>query len=198
MWLTDEGKFLRGHAFNGHSQYGEQGLIEGALERYGAATRTCFEVGAGDGVTLSNTKFLRERGWSALLIESDPILFGKCLALGESLSVTLHRKLGPRDLDLILFDCEFPEDVDLGVIDIDSYDYWVWKNLTYHRPRLVLIEFAYNMNNHQLFPEEESVDAVHQAGIYPILQLGAEKGYVPLAKTLCNVLFVRGDIHGRK
>lgn len=54
-----------------YSQHGEDILL---AEIFKNDTGICVEVGANDGVTYSNTKYLEENGWTCLLVEPTPRL----------------------------------------------------------------------------------------------------------------------------
>ena len=63
--LDEWAEFLVGQESNVHSQFGEDGLLAVLFERIGTENRWCFECGASDGLIYSNTKVLRDDGWSA-------------------------------------------------------------------------------------------------------------------------------------
>jgi hypothetical protein len=185
----DRGRFLFNKARNDYSQFGEDGLIEAALNLIGIKNHWCFEVGAHDGVHLSNTKRLRDEGWSALLIEAHETHFQK-LKKWESDRVTcLNLLLEPGNIDSVLTSSAAPKDLDLGVIDVDGQDYFLWQGMREFQPRLMLVEYS-PYDGPDAMPDTA---AQHQAGINPIVALGKEKGYFPLAATYCNVLFCRED-----
>lgn len=167
------------HGANVTSQFGEDGLIAAALERIGVAHKSCFEVGAHDGVFFSNTKRLRDNGWRSILIEKDPNLFQELEKHANALTTCLCA-----DFTKI----ELAGDFDFGVIDIDGQDFYAWKDLACS-PRLMLVEFAPNVPD--FLPERGA--ATGQAGLNHILALGAEMGYVALAQTVVNVLFCRRE-----
>lgn len=55
------------------SQYGEDGVIEEIFRRIEPGPKYAVEFGAGDGISLSNTRNLMlNHGWGGLLIEGDP------------------------------------------------------------------------------------------------------------------------------
>ncbi len=54
-----------------YSQFGEDGIVEKIFQVIGAENRWCVELGAWDGVYLSNTYNLVEQNWSAVLVEGD-------------------------------------------------------------------------------------------------------------------------------
>ncbi len=179
---------LSGRGGNHTSQFGEDGLIEAALDGIGAKNKWCFEVGAADGLFFSNTARLREQGWKTVLIEGDAERYVELAKLASDSVFTIPKHIGPRSLDRILDECGAPQDLDFGVIDIDGQDYWIWDGLRQFRPRLLLVEFAYATEDHRdEFPE---CGAIGQATYKAILRMGAEKGYEALAKTHCNLLFV--------
>lgn len=187
----ENGEFLRGMDWNRTSQFGEDGLIQTALLRIGIKHRWCFEVGAADGVYLSNTHRLwSELYWNAVLIEADDANFAKLQDFSSERIRCVHSRVIPGELDRILSEADAPSDLDLGVIDIDGQDYYLWKSLWMFQPRLMLIEYS-PYDGPDAMPESSPQK---QAGINPILSLGASKGYLPLVQTYCNVLFVREDV----
>lgn len=190
--LAPRAGFLAGRGANFTSQFGEDGLIQACLEKFWCENQWCFEVGAANGTHLSNTAQLRDKGWSCVLIEADEKLYGKLQQLRSDSVFTFHEKIVPQSLDRILKECKAPASPDLGVIDIDGQDYWIWKGLKNFQPRLMLVEFDYKSEEKPDWIPEK--DAKGQATYKAILRLGAEKGYMALTKTNCNILFCRTDV----
>lgn len=178
-WLRDKQR-------NDTSQFGEDGLIEAVFDRIGTTNQWCFEVGAADGLFFSNTKRLRDAGWSAVLIEADPLKANECRKFENQKVQVIQQKIGASSLDHILDGCAAPIRLDLGVIDIDGQDYWAWKGLKSYRPRVMLVEFIY-VGDPEFIPP---LNGEGQAGLDAIMKLGIEKGYTPVARTYCNLLFV--------
>ena len=188
--LHESAAWLDGKQRNDTSQFGEDGLIEAVLERIGETNRWCFEVGAADGLFFSNTKRLRDAGWCAVLIEGDATKANDCRKFENQRVQVIQQKIGQDSLDRILDGCAAPMRPDLGVIDIDGQDYWAWSGLKTYRPRVMLVEFMYLNDN---FSDPAFIPPLNgdgQAGLDAIIGLGAEKSYVALAHTFCNVLFV--------
>lgn len=183
--------WLENRADNSYSQFGEDGLIAAALERIGVQNKWCFEVGAHDGVLYSNTKRLRDDGWSAVLIEADR---ERCAGLEQERRDNVQiiwAKLDSRvTLDAVLADADAPIDLDLGVIDVDGQDYWLWYDMMVYRPRIMLVEF--NPSSHTGHIPERDAPAL-QAPRGAIGALGIAKGYVRLAYTEVNGLFCRKE-----
>lgn len=183
--LDQSAAWLDGKQRNDTSQFGEDGLIEAVFDKIGTTNQWCFEVGAADGLFFSNTKRLRDIGWRAVLIEADPLQADKCRAFANAKVEVVQQKVKPDSLDHILAGVGAPIRMDFGVIDIDGQDYWAWEGLRVFRPRVMLVECMY-VGDLKFVPP---VGGDGQAGREAIIRLGIEKGYVPLAHTLCNVLF---------
>lgn len=187
--------FLAGRGANSTSQFGEDGIVEACLEKFGATNRWCFEVGANDGLFFSNTHRLRCADWNAVLIESDPDLFGRLCDQRSEKVRCIHEKIGPDSLDRILADCGAPQDIDLGVIDIDGQDYWAWDGMRQYRPRLMLVEFDYGTDGPEgMGTWVPMIGGEGQATYRAIKRLGELKGYAALAKTTVNLLFVQAEL----
>jgi hypothetical protein len=193
-------EWLRGCADNKFSQYGEDGLIDAVLNRIGCANRWCFEVGAFDGTTHSNVRRLMLDGWSGVLIEANADSFIKLQALYDGVP-NAHLVRGvvtPRNIDAILEENGAPRDMDLGVIDIDEQDFWVWAGMRNYQPRLMLVEFGMGRPTDGCPPlrrDGRDPSYLLQAGRNKILELGWCLGYDALALTACNMLFCRTDLY---
>ncbi len=189
--------WLENRARNVHSQFGEDGLVEAVLDRIGETNRYCFEVGAGDGRTLSNTMRMRDAGWRALLVEQDAAQFEIMEPYTSGSVHCVHAAIGADcTIDSLLAAYDAPEDLDFASIDIDGQDYWVWHEMERFKPRVVLIEYGYGTDVH-FIPERGTTVGKRggeQATEKAIVELGKSKGYKFVARTLCNCLFVRGDL----
>lgn len=186
-WLRDKGR-------NFTSQFGEDGYVSALFERIGIENKWCFEVGANDGTFYSNTKWMRDAEWNAVLIESDERVWEKLKAHASDRVQCINRTVqcqGADSLDAILGHVGAPRDLDFGSIDIDGKDYYIWQWMKIYEPRVMLVEFSpYQSPDYR--PEIWAEQG--QAGLNPIVALGISKGYVPLLHTYCNVLFVREDV----
>jgi hypothetical protein len=186
--LSPRAGFLIGRGANFTSQFGEDGLIATWLEKFHPANKWCFEVGAADGTYLSNTKLLRSQGWTAVLIEADAEKYETLRTLASPSVFTVPKRIQHNSLDPILEKCGAPKQLDLGVIDIDGWDYWAWDGLREFRPRLMLVEFSFRSEEEAEFVPVH--DGAGQANYKAILRLGKDKGYEALVKTHCNILFL--------
>lgn len=192
--LDDRASWLSGRESNITSQFGEDGLIAATLGRLGSINRWCFEVGANDGEFYSNVNALWRTGWDAVLIESESEPFAKLQHYASQHVRCIQAKVGPDSLDQILSAAGAPTDMDLGVIDVDGQDYWVWKGMEKYRPRIMLVEFAHRAENSIAYIPACGDESNRQASYAAILELGHSKGYVALAKTCVNLLFARKEL----
>lgn len=191
--LDEWAAFLKGTHCNEYSQFGEDGLLAALFARIGIQNRWCFELGASDGLMYSNTKALRDQDWSAVLIEKNQTLFAKLenVTKGEPGTRIVGCEVsGDTTIDELLEYADAPYDMDLGVIDVDGQDYWLWHDMKLFAPRVMLVEYALR-NLSSPTPERGSSG---QAGRGSIAELGVNKGYRPVAATPCNLLFVREDV----
>lgn len=181
--------WLRGKESDTYSQFGEDGIIAAIHGRIGESNRWCFEVGAADGEFYSNTRRLRESDWDVVLIESNDEHFAKLARLQSSQVRCVHETIGPDSLDRILKEVGCPYNPDLGVIDIDGQDWWIFEGLRLFRPRVLMVEFA----NGDPTAGVPARGTPGQAGYDAIHSLGLSKGYKPIVSTQVNLIFVAGE-----
>lgn len=170
-----------------YSQFGEDGILWSIFERIGETNRWCFEVGAADGEFFSNTKRLRDDGWSAVLIEADADAFARLATYQSDRVRCVHHRIGPDSLDSILAEQGCPSHPDLGVIDIDGDDYAAFEGLKLIRPRVVMVEFDDGTVGTDI---EIPRSRVKQATFVQVMRLGRAKGYQPVVATRVNLIFV--------
>ena len=194
-------ELLNKYERNVTSQHGEDGIVEYIVDRLGDRMgRTFCEFGAWDGVVCSNTYNLwHNHSWEGLLIESSEEKYAN---LKENIRgfekvqalQCLVRTQGRDSLDDIIK--RLGIDPCLGVlsIDVDSYDYHIWKHLDHVRPCLVIVE-----HNYLLDPEAEYYDPEDESFMLcstrALELVGKKKGYRLICCTATNSLFLRDDLY---
>lgn len=180
------------------SQNGEDGVIEELLKRLNITKGKFVEFGAWDGIYLSNTfNLLKNKNWEGFYIESDEQKFEYLKELKNIFPqrlFILNKKVdysGENILDnLIEKHTNFPKTFELLSIDIDSFDYQVWKSVKKYAPIIVVVEV-----NSSICPpfEQVHVNSNRQgSSIMSMIKLGEEKGY----KLVChtgNCIFVKNE-----
>jgi hypothetical protein len=137
---ADPWKRLDAYRANTTSQCGEDGLIAHLLTLFPDTPKTCLEVGAGNGISLSNTNTLWSKlGWKALLIEADDKRFAglKENTTGDAGAVIEKAMIAPRgenSLDAIARRNAFPREIGIMSLDIDSNDLEVFENIEWLVP----------------------------------------------------------------
>ena len=191
---------LRDFMFNFYSQNGEDRVIAELFRRLGIKGGWMVEFGAWDGMHFSNTfYFIRgNKDFKVIAIEGDNARF-------TDLKRTVARfpdqiapvnafvsESGYYSLDNILARTDLPKDFELLSVDIDSYDYQLWKGLREYHPKIVIIEV-----NSSLPLETEQVHGEGKQGtsFTAMRKLGNEKGY-SVVHHRGNIVFVRNDLLG--
>jgi hypothetical protein len=196
--MLHSNKFYNEYNENVYSQNGEDGVIEELLKRLNITEGWVCEFGAWDGIYLSNTFNLVQKGFNAVFIEGDKIKFLDLLKTVEKhpniipLCAYVDHEDTEKSLDNLLKQTPIPINFDVLSIDIDSFDYQVWKNLKVYKPKIVIIEINSGIN-----PKNDQ--HIHTPGKYqgtafkPTYDLGIEKGY-KFALHTGNMIFVREDL----
>ncbi len=180
--------WLIGTDGNVTSQNGEDSLIAAILDKIGTKNRWCFEVGAADGFCLSNTWALRQAGWEAVLVEADPRFYAELVRRFGGTAHLFYEEIVDDSMDYLLRKVGAPADIDLGVIDVDGQDFYIWDGLQHYRPRVLMIEF--NSGGDGVL----GGTTTWQAGLGTVAKLGRSKGYRLLATTPHNAVFIDGGV----
>lgn len=174
------------------SQHGEDGVLAYLLNAYPAVPHTCLEVGAGDGVSLSNTNSLwTKHAWRALLIEQDAAALKRNYGHLSNVSImaTSITASGEASLDAIAQSLAFAPEIGVASIDIDSFDYWVLANLNYLKPAIVIIEINARIPVSVDYCDPEGIVFLRHSAA-AISRLSKQKGYRVVACTGPNMILV--------
>jgi len=178
------------------SQFGEDGIIEAALERLPTRDRFCVEFGAWGGKDLSNTwNLIQNHGYGAVLIESERDRFEdlKRAHPGNDRVYPVHSLVGfdaHDGLDAVLAPTPAPRDFDVLSIDIDGNDYHVWEAIKSYRPKLVVIEYNPTVPCGVEFVQERKHGVMQGASCASLVKLAQQKEYDLVATTAVNAFFV--------
>lgn len=126
-WISE---IRRTKVWKKYSQNGEEAYLEFVLKNIGTTNKHFVDLGAWDGIHLSNTKFLSDLGWTGFLVDGKdfPNVF-KSFITKENILETLSINNTHKDFDLLS-------------IDLDGNDWWILdKVLSEYKPRLIISEF---------------------------------------------------------
>ena len=184
--LNRASRYLNLFGYSQYSQHNEDGLLARIFHLIGKTKRPLVvDIGAGDGVSLSNSRCLILGGWDGELFEADPVRFQALAQLYPEENVHCYCRL-VRHIDAVLDDV--PYVFDLLLVDVDGDDYHLWANMEEYKPNVVVIEFNPTLSNDiELIPEKGD-----QCGcsLRALINLGIRKGYELAATTLTNAIFV--------
>lgn len=191
----NQGNWLSAYAHNVHSQDGEDGITEKIFSIIPHGS-WCAEIGAWDGLHLSNTAHLvRENNWSGVLVEGNLERFEdlcrNCIDRPDIYCVNAWvRHAGRNTLDAILSRTPIPRDFDLLSIDIDGNDYHIWRSTNAFRPKVVIVEFNNTIPHTVEYIQPPDVELFKGSSLLAFCNLGREKGYEMVASTEANAFFV--------
>lgn len=186
------------------SQNGEEYYLLEIFRRIGVDSQTYVEIGAADGVWLSNTAYFRDQlGWTGFGFEGSR---EKLDALGETICQQRnlhHAWVTSQNVNDLFRQHSVPATVDLFSLDIDGDDYWVWKALTWCQPRVVIIETNPGIPNEvPLTIKEGQTGCIPKewqgyfgANLRCMIRLAHEKGYGLATVVNFNAVFVRRDVY---
>jgi hypothetical protein len=182
-----------------YSQLGEDGLLDAVFKALEVTRGRLVEVGAWDGVHLSNCRALLEAGWSGVHIEADE---ERAARLKENVAAfgshAVCAQVGPTGtlLSQLLTDAGEPDHVNLLSIDIDSDDLAVLEDFAVSGrwADVVCVEYNQTVPNDVRFVNTpgrtwgNSALSLHEAA--------TAAGYALVAYTERNLLFVADRVLG--
>jgi hypothetical protein len=183
-----------------YSQNGEEGLIAEILRR-GPHERYAVEIGAWDGVHLSNTRALAEQGYRVLLVEADGGRAAEARDRARHLPnvevVAEFVRPSVRSLEAILDEAGAPTHPALVSIDVDSTDYLVMESLGRYRTLVICVEINMTIPNHIVHVQRD--EGVHVGNsARALVELGDSMGYgLVHANPINLILALRDEIGPR-
>lgn len=198
----------------GYSQNGEDGVLLHILSEVGVLQHRIVEIGCGSGDECNSALLSCCFGWHGVLFDRNTEQVGKAQKFfrdkgaEERVSVR-HVEVQPDSIDQLLQAEKCNDELDVLSIDVDGFDFWIWKDLTSIRPRVVVIEVnaSYGPNVSCTIPWSPG-DSHHDpyryhfrgwhhgASLCALEALGRKKGYrlVAVESTGTNAFFVREDL----
>lgn len=192
------------------SQSDEDGIIQYLVNTIQIQNKTFIEFGVED-YEESNTRFLLlNDNWRGFVLDADRahIRYVQRDSLYWQYDLQAKHAWITRDnINELLNQAGFGEDVGLLSIDIDGNDYWIWDAIQAVRPRIVIAEYNSLFGIRPIaVPYREKFDRMteHYSSLYygsslgALNHLAAKKGYLLLGSNAWghNAFFVRKDIAG--
>jgi hypothetical protein len=193
-------KTLFDHCDAGYSQSGEEGLLLRIMAILGIDHGLCCEFGAWDGIHLSNTRRLMERGWRGLMIEADYSRFQDLLktypASSNAVSVCAFVDDAGNSLAKIAARASISDRFDLISIDIDGLDFQIFSTLDQfpQLPLVICVEVhtCHRPDDTTPVPMEIAAKGCGQP-LGRFVERGREMGYRLVSFIGTNAIFVHTD-----
>lgn len=169
------------------SQFGEDRIVDELLGS--PAPGLIVDVGAGDGMEISNSRLFRERGWATILVEPNPAhLDGLSALRDQSPQVRLIPVAATPDniTDLV------PEGTDVLSIDVDGDDIFLLEALE-RNPKFIIIEHNPTMPRH-IDAQPARLGLRVGSSVKALTRIAQAKGYGLAAVTHCNAIFQHGGL----
>lgn len=187
---------FRNAEFKIHSKHGCDGLLAYIFSKIGATNRTFVEIGVEDGRECNTADLSLNLGWQGLLIDGNEEWV-------NSAKDYYKEKLGNQaekvkivtcfvtaeNINQLLIDKGFRDEIDLLSIDIDSNDYWLWRAIKVINPRVVVVEYNAAFGLRPITIKYNSSPDFHYrkerlyfgASVSALTNLAKEKGYILVA-----------------
>jgi hypothetical protein len=194
--------------FKVFSQNGEDGILDYLLFSLKVEKPKFIEIGVGD-YSESNTRFLFERtsceGLIIDIIDNFENKVKKNTKLWKGNLKILNKKITPSNFLSTLENSNFTEKIDLFSLDIDSYDYWVLKEIPKKFCKLIVVEFNpyFGGDLKITVPLDENFNRTSYhysnlcfgASLRGIIELLKNKGFIFLGTNLFrnNAFFINQD-----
>ena len=183
------------YAKNNYSQTGEDGIIEKILEHIPDRNNWCVELGAWNGIHLSNTyNLIKNKNYKSVLIEANKRKFQELKNNLKAFDTILINEFvmfsGANTLDNILSKTKIPRNFDFLSIDIDGNDYYILESLSRHKPKIICIEYNQTIPNEVSYIQPKDFNVKRGASARAISTLARSKGYSLAAVTRLNLILV--------
>jgi hypothetical protein len=199
---------LKNFEFSVFSQFGDDGIIQWLINHLDIPNHTFIEFGVED-YKESNTRFLMmNNNWSGLVIDGNSknierlksqYYYWKYDLNAQSIFITRD------NINSLIEEQNFANDVGLLHIDLDGNDYYIWKAITTINPIIVIIEynslFGINRPISIVYDDEFVRNKAHisnllwGASLLSLHHLAIQKGYSFIGCNSAgnNAYFIRND-----
>ena len=201
---------LRRVGFGAFSQFDEDGIIQFLISHLEIKDQTFIEFGV-ENYEESNTRFLlMNDNWQGMVMDGSE----ENVAYIRSDRVSRRYDLQARccfitkeNINDLMRQSGFGEDLGLLSIDVDGNDYWVWEAIDSFRPRIVICEYNSVLGRDPIsipYQADFYRTRAHYSNLYygcslsALAHLANKKGYILAGSNLRgnNAFFVRRDIAG--
>ena len=196
--------------FKVFSQWDEDGVIQYLINRVPIENKTFVEFGV-ENYEESNTRFLMLNDhWQGMVLDACPadIEYIRSDRIHWQYDLQVQQAWITREnINFLLAQSGFGEDIGLLSIDLNGNDYWIWEAIQSVRPRIAIVEYNSLLGLEPIcVPYRDDFDrtAAHPSNLYygsslaALHRLAQSKGYILLGSNVWghNAFFVRSDVAG--
>lgn len=196
-------------------QFGERGVIEAVInhldQHIPESSRWAVEFGAGAGGldTITIGSLIERKDWKSLLIDAEKRYIEPLRDRAPGGAVIVHARVefdGENSIDKIMARSGCTADPAVMVVDVDSTDYHIVKNMKarpyvlcietmdIHCPKNTIVPYVPPVEECGTYSCDNGFGAAKQANAAAVDLLMVEYGYKILVRTRVNSIYVRGDI----
>jgi hypothetical protein len=194
--------------FRVFSQWDEDGIIQYLISKIPIENKTFIEFGV-ENYEESNTRFLLVNDhWQGMVMDACEADIRYIQTDKIHWQFDLQAKyawITRENIDSLLLDSGFPEDVGLLSMDINGNEYWIWEAVQSVKPRIVIAEYNSVFGSQPIsVPYKEDFDrtAAHHSNLYygcslaALCHLAKRKGYLLVGSNIWghNAFFIRSDV----
>lgn len=194
--------------FKVFSQWGDDGIIQYLINKLDIPNKTFIEFGVAN-YTEANTRFLlMNNNWSGLVMDgsSKNIDYIKNDEIYWQFDLqAVHAFIDTENVNSLITNSGFSEELGLLHIDIDGNDYWVWQAVNCVNPIIVIVEYnsLFGSENAWTTPYDpaftrskyHSTNLCYGSSLTSLCDLAEEKGYLFVGSNSAgnNAYFIRKD-----
>ena len=178
----------------------------------GAKQFTFIEIGVQDSIECNSTNLLLNLNWTGAQFEGckesyiDGKKFFQEKGIKNNQCQLLNRFIEVENVNSLIQKTGITGEIDFFSLDIDGNDYWVWKNITIIKPRLVVLEYnssfgkydplTISYNPQFVWNNKDEQRFFYGASLKALEKIYKKKGYnlVYVDSRGVNAFFVRKDV----
>jgi hypothetical protein len=198
--------------FHVYSQTDEDGFLLYIFFLIDTTNKKVIEIGTGDCIECNSANLIINHGWQGLLfdVNRNSINIGKKIygflkTTRNNPPKLVNTWITSENINQLITNNNFEDEIDLLSIDIDGNDYWIWKAIQCVNPRVIIIEYnTYWMADESVtVPYDPQFKAKIINGAYycgaslaAFVSLGKKLGYRLVGSNTrqYNAFFVRNDL----
>lgn len=151
-------KTLSNYEFNYYSEAGEDGIVLYLLEVIGTTNKIILDIGGSDGIFGNSGNLILHNNFNGIIIDSSKKEIDKGRTFYNSFNIPsiikplfINSIVTLENINEIISSLSVPSSIDILSLDIDGVDFWILKEISLLKPRIIIIEFNNIFNGEESF-----------------------------------------------